>query len=79
MLVSDTSLYPVQYLLMKLKSDINMMKNLQNSGFAGAAAMKPSESLQMATVVITIAPIMLFYPILQKYIVKGLVIGSVKG
>lgn len=79
MLVSDTSLYPVQYLLMKLKSDINMMKNLQNSGFVGAAAMKPAESLQMATVVITIAPILLFYPFLQKYIVKGLVIGSVKG
>lgn len=79
MLVSDTSLYPVQYLLMKLKSDVNMMKNLQNSGFAGAAAMKPAESLQMATVVITIAPILLFYPFLQKYIVKGLVIGSVKG
>lgn len=79
MLVSDTSLYPVQYLLMKLKSDINMMRNLQNSGFAGAAAMKPAESLQMATVVITIAPILLFYPFLQKYIVKGLVIGSVKG
>lgn len=79
MLVSDTKLYPVQYLLMKLKSDINMMKTLQNSGFAGAAAMKPAESLQMATVMITIAPILLFYPFLQKYIVKGLVIGSVKG
>lgn len=79
MLVSDTRLYPVQYLLMKLKSDINMMKTLQGSGFAGAASMKPAESLQMATVVITIAPILLFYPFLQKYIVKGLVIGSVKG
>lgn len=79
MLVSDTKLYPVQYLLMKLKSDINMMRTLQNSGFAGAAAMKPAESLQMATVMITIAPILLFYPFLQKYIVKGLVIGSVKG
>lgn len=41
--------------------------------------MKPAESLQMATVVITVAPILLFYPFLQKYIVKGLVIGSVKG
>lgn len=79
MLVSDTRLYPVQYLLMKLKSDVNMMKSLQGSGFAGAAAMKPAESLQMATVIITIAPILLFYPFLQKYIVKGLIIGSVKG
>ena len=79
MLVSDVNLYPVQYLLMKLKSDINMMKSMQNSGFAGASTMKPAESLQMATVMITIAPILLFYPLLQKYIVKGLVIGSVKG
>lgn len=79
MLVSDKSLYTVQYLLMKLKSDINMMKNLQNSGFSGASAMKPTESLQMATVVVVIIPILFFYPFLQKYIVKGLVIGSVKG
>lgn len=79
MLVSDVRLYPVQYLLMKLKSDLNMMRSLQNSGFAGGGAMKPAESLQMATVMITIAPILLFYPFLQKYIVKGLVIGSVKG
>jgi predicted Fe-Mo cluster-binding NifX family protein len=39
----------------------------------------PSESLQMATAVITIGPLILLYPFLQKYIVKGLVIGSVKG
>ncbi len=79
MLVTDQRLYPVQYLLMKLKSDINMMKNMQNSGMAGATAFKPTESLQMATAAITIGPILLFYPFLQKYIVKGLIIGSVKG
>lgn len=79
MLVSDQRLYPVQYLLMKLKSDINMMKNLQNSGMIGASAFKPTESLQMATAALTIGPIVVFYPFLQKYIVKGLIIGSVKG
>lgn len=76
MLVSDAKLYPVQYFLMKLKSDLNMMKSLQGSMTGGYV---PSDSLQMATAVITIGPIILFYPFLQKYIVKGLVIGSVKG
>lgn len=79
MLVSDVNLYPVQYLLMRLKSDINMMQMMQNSGYMGTGTIKPTESLQMATVMITIAPILLFYPFLQKYIVKGLVIGSIKG
>lgn len=78
MLVSDTKLYPVQYFLMKLKSDLNMLKSMQGSGIAGGGFI-PSDSLQMATAVITIGPIILFYPFLQKYIVKGLVIGSVKG
>lgn len=76
MLVSDTKLYPVQYFLMKLKSDLNMMKSMQGSMKGGYV---PSDSLQMATAVVTIGPIILFYPFLQKYIVKGLVIGSVKG
>ena len=63
--------------LMKLRSDQNFMKML--SGAAGGSAFAPTEYLQMATAAITICPIILLYPFLQKYIVKGLVIGSVKG
>lgn len=77
MLVGDAKYYPIQYYLMKLKSDLNFMKNLQSAGMSGGLA--PTESLQMATAVITIGPIILLYPFLQKYIVKGLVIGGVKG
>ena len=79
MLVSDAKLYPIQYYLMKLQSDLNFMRQLQSSGIAGGGAFTPSKSLQMATAAITIGPIILLYPFLQKYIVKGLVIGSVKG
>lgn len=79
MLVSDSKMYPIQYYLMKLRSDQNFMKQLQSAGVAGRGAFAPSESLQMATAAITIGPIILLYPFLQKYIVKGLVIGSVKG
>lgn len=78
MLVSNAKYYPIQYYLMKLKSDLNFMRNLQSSGMA-LGGFTPTESLQMATAVVTIGPIILLYPLLQKYMVKGLIIGGVKG
>jgi len=78
MLVENEKLYPIQYLLLQLKSQIAMLKDLQY--LSGATGMTvPSESLKMATAIVTIGPIVLLYPFLQKYYVKGLVVGSVKG
>ena len=79
MLVDNQDLYPIQYLLLQLKSQISMLKDLQNMGGGAAGATTPTESLKMATAVITVGPIILLYPFLQKYYVKGLVVGSVKG
>lgn len=78
MLVEDKHLYPIQYLLLQLKSQISMLRDLQYlSGSVSQAP--PTESLKMATSVITVGPIILLYPFLQRYYVKGLVVGSVKG
>lgn len=77
MLVDSKRLYPVQYLLLQLKSQISMLKDLQYMAGAGYVT-PPSESLKMATAIITIGPIVLLYPFLQRYYVKGLVVGSVK-
>lgn len=77
MLVDNDMLYPLQYMLFKLKSYMTMMTQLQQG--AGTTTTPPSESFKMATSIITVGPIILFYPYLQRYIVKGLVIGSVKG
>lgn len=38
-----------------------------------------SDSLQMATIIIVILPIVIMYPFIQKYFVKGITLGSVKG
>ena len=38
-----------------------------------------SLTLQMATMVVTVVPIICVYPFLQKYFVKGLMVGSLKG
>ena len=78
MLVDDKALYPIQYLLLQLKSQISMLKDLQSLG-GSIQATTPTESLKMAAAVITVGPIILLYPFLQKYYVKGLVVGSVKG
>lgn len=77
MLVDNEKLYPVQYLLFKLQSDIRMLTEMQ--GAAGGGGVLPAESVKMATAVVTIGPIVLMYPFLQRYFVKGLIVGSVKG
>jgi putative aldouronate transport system permease protein len=38
-----------------------------------------SESIKLATMVVTTFPIVCVYPFLQKYFVKGMLLGSVKG
>ena len=38
-----------------------------------------SETVKAATVIVAVLPILLFYPFIQKYFVKGIVIGAVKG
>jgi putative aldouronate transport system permease protein len=80
MLVEDKNLYPLQYMLLRLKSQIQMLRDLQNiMGSAAASQTPPSESIKMATALVTIGPIVLLYPYLQKYFVSGLTIGSIKG
>lgn len=78
MLVDNKSLYPIQYLLLQLKSQINMLKDLQYLS-GTTTSLPPTESLKMATAIVTVGPIIALYPFLQKYYVKGLVVGSVKG
>lgn len=79
MLVDNKKLYPIQYFLLQIKSQVAMLKEMQSmSGAAGGHA-TPTESLKMATAIVTMGPIVILYPFLQKYYVKGLVVGSVKG
>ncbi|GAB2537007.1 ABC-type glycerol-3-phosphate transport system permease component [Gracilibacillus alcaliphilus] len=77
MLVDNPDLYPLQYLLFKLNSEISMIQDIQSTSI-GSTATLPSESVKMATAIVTIGPIILFYPFLQRYFIKGLLIGSVK-
>ena len=80
-IVSDSK-KPLQLLLINIQKSIEFLLNNNNVPAAARAAMGntiPQYSSTMATVVVVIAPIMIVYPFFQKYFVKGLTVGSVKG
>ncbi len=71
------SLYPLQILLREIlieKSLDSMMGDINMEDLDMI-----SDTIKYATVIISSLPIMLLYPFLQKYFVKGVMIGSVKG
>ncbi|MCR4727969.1 MAG: carbohydrate ABC transporter permease [Lachnospiraceae bacterium] len=73
---------PLQLLLYNIQKNIDFLLNNNNVPQAVRDAMGgtiPKNAATMATVVVVIAPIMVAYPFFQKYFVKGLTVGSVKG
>lgn len=77
MLIDNQKLYPLQMLLFRLQSDISMLSQMVTQGVI--LDTPPSESFKMATVIVTIGPLVFLYPFLQKYFVRGIMVGSVKG
>ena len=75
MLINNQKLFPLQMLLFKIQSEIRMMSQL----LQGVSVNPPKESFKMATSVVTMGPIILLYPFLQRYFIKGIVMGAVKG
>ncbi|OZB98324.1 carbohydrate ABC transporter permease [Paenibacillus sp. XY044] len=84
--VSNKSLIPVQTLLQQMLTEAEALSSsMQRAAQQGgqtvnvSAAGATPESLRMALLVITVFPILCIYPFLQRYFVKGTMIGSVKG
>lgn len=78
MLLSRNSLFPLQYYLYSILTNVNA---LSNGGVASAVSSValPTETVKMAVTIVTIGPIILLYPFVQKYFVKGIMLGAVKG
>lgn len=77
--IRDEAKYPLQYLIMMIQRNVQYVQQNAAQGGATTDGIVPAYSSQMATAVVTIGPIILLYPFLQKYFVKGLTVGSVKG
>jgi putative aldouronate transport system permease protein len=77
MFVERDSLFPLQYRLYLIISSVNMAANAVHGS---PADMKlPQESLKLALTVVSTGPIVLAYPAVQKYFIKGITLGAVKG
>lgn len=78
--ITKPNLVSLQYIIMTIMRDIDFMNQM-------AALMPntqtnftpPTVTVRMATAVVTIGPIIFVYPFIQKYFVKGMMVGSVKG
>lgn len=70
--------YPLQYMLYALMQKTQAMSQMASSANIPLQDM-PSNSLKLAMAVVATGPIILVYPFVQKYFVKGVTIGSVKG
>jgi len=84
-LVTDSKLYSLQFILYQYinqASSLASMMNLQNTGsmaMQSLAKQQTTTSVRMTVTVIVVAPILLIYPIFQRFFVKGIMIGAVKG
>lgn len=74
---SDTK-YPLQYMLYNLLQQTQALARIASQAGIVVADM-PTNSLKMAMAVVATGPIILVYPFVQKFFVKGVTIGSVKG
>ena len=72
-------LYPLQYVLIALESNIDFLTRNQQFMGPGEASNIPSETIRMAMVMVGVIPIACSYPFFQKYFISGLTIGAVKG
>jgi len=83
--IDNPSLYTLQFTMQRSLMNLSFIKdNIAKMGGAGLELISqyryiPTEGVRMAMVVIGIGPIVLLYPFLQRYFIKGLTIGAVKG
>lgn len=78
MFIRKSEMYPMQYYLYNILSNIQFAARQSQTRTNYNIAI-PSETMKMAIIIVTILPILFLYPFIQRYIVKGVVVGAVKG
>lgn len=73
--ISDDRKYPLQLLLQNMVASVEASQAFQGATMTDV----PGYQLRMALTLLTIGPIILVYPFLQRYFVRGLTLGAIKG
>ncbi|SFE82614.1 putative aldouronate transport system permease protein [Paenibacillus catalpae] len=76
--ITSETHYPLQFLLYKILASAAVLKT-NVAGNLSPDFQPPAETLKMAAAVIATGPIVFLYPFVQRFFVKGLTIGAVKG
>lgn len=77
--INKTPLLPMQNILRNIITAASSIGDLGAEAYNSLDVVPPSQSIRAATIVITTLPILVIYPFVQKYFVKGVMVGSVKG
>lgn len=81
--ITDKKLFSLQYLMIRILKQGEMIRQLGVDQAMGndvsAAGQTTSESVKAAMLIVSTVPILCIYPFLQKYFVKGVTLGAVKG
>ena len=77
--INDYLLYTLQYYLYSTLNKTDEIRRMIALGVDTGTESPPSETMKFALTCVATGPIVLLYPFVQKYFVKGVMIGSVKG
>lgn len=79
--VTDSNYYSIQNILNRMLSDVQFLSSAAaaQSGVNIVSSNLPTTGVRMSVAVLGLLPILLVYPFFQKYLIKGIMIGGVKG
>ncbi|WP_337102125.1 carbohydrate ABC transporter permease [Paenibacillus sp. YIM B09110] len=77
--ITKPEFYSIQNLLNRIMQDVQFIQGNLAANAGDAMQQMPSDSVKMAIAVIGVLPILVAYPFFQKYFIKGIMIGAVKG
>ena len=76
--IRDKNLYPLQLILREILL-LNSMTDMAAGNTTNVDDYKIGESIKYATIVVSILPVICIYPLIQRYFVKGIMVGAIKG
>ena len=77
--VYDRELLPLQNILRDLLTSTTMVQDIAEDPEAAKYALEVAQSMKYGVIIVAALPMMLLYPFIQKYFVKGVMVGAVKG
>ncbi|THF74809.1 carbohydrate ABC transporter permease [Cohnella fermenti] len=77
--LSDSDKYPLQLVIRQILINSQMQQMMDQSSESAATQLLMAESIKYALIIVTSLPVLLLYPLLQRYFVKGMMIGAIKG